>query len=118
MAAAERFLTLFTDSFLSWSAAVLWTGLRIDHVDGLLSAAGSSKSSKLLAKSHGIDYREGQALHLRAGGEDSRGCRNAGRKDWPVHGTTGYDSRNEVAQLLIDPSAEKAITKTFTALYR
>ena len=35
------------------------------------------------------------------------------RKDWPVHGTTGYDFANQVAQLLVDSSAETAITKTF-----
>jgi (1->4)-alpha-D-glucan 1-alpha-D-glucosylmutase len=30
-----------------------------------------------------------------------------------VHGTTGYDFANQVAQLLVDSSAETAITKTF-----
>jgi (1->4)-alpha-D-glucan 1-alpha-D-glucosylmutase len=35
------------------------------------------------------------------------------RKDWPVHGTTGYDFANHVMQLLVDSSAETAITKTF-----
>ena len=35
------------------------------------------------------------------------------RKDWPVHGTTGYDFANQVTQLLVDSSAETAITKTF-----
>ena len=35
------------------------------------------------------------------------------RKDWPVHGTTGYDFANQVTQLLVDASAETAITKTF-----
>src|SRR5712672_3831890 len=34
-------------------------------------------------------------------------------KEWPVHGTTGYDFANQVAQLLVDSSAETAITKTF-----
>src|SRR5436189_5301292 len=35
------------------------------------------------------------------------------RKDWLVHGTTGYDFANQVAQLLVDSSAETEITKTF-----
>src|SRR5215475_10459902 len=34
-------------------------------------------------------------------------------KEWPVHGTTGYDFANDVAQLLVDSSAETAIIKTF-----
>ncbi|PYL69954.1 MAG: malto-oligosyltrehalose synthase, partial [Verrucomicrobia bacterium] len=36
--------------------------------------------------------------------------------DWLVHGTTGYDFANQVAQLLVDSSAETAITKTFHRL--
>src|SRR5436189_6483573 len=35
------------------------------------------------------------------------------RKDWLVHGTTGYDFANQVMQLLVDSSAETEITKTF-----
>jgi (1->4)-alpha-D-glucan 1-alpha-D-glucosylmutase len=35
------------------------------------------------------------------------------RKDWLVHGTTGYDFANQVAQVLVDSSAETEITKTF-----
>src|SRR6266849_457075 len=35
------------------------------------------------------------------------------RKDWPVHGTTGYDFANQVTQLLVDSSAETEMTKTF-----
>src|SRR5712664_4130839 len=35
------------------------------------------------------------------------------RKDWRVHGTTGYDFANQAAQLLVDSSAETAITRTF-----
>jgi (1->4)-alpha-D-glucan 1-alpha-D-glucosylmutase len=35
------------------------------------------------------------------------------RCDWPVHGTTGYDFMNDVIGLLVDGSAERAITTTF-----
>src|SRR5204862_8259872 len=35
------------------------------------------------------------------------------RTDWHVHGTTGYDFANQITQLLVDSSAEAAITKTF-----
>src|SRR5258708_35755574 len=34
-------------------------------------------------------------------------------KDWLVHGTSGYDFANHVMQLLVDSSADTAITKTF-----
>ena len=35
------------------------------------------------------------------------------RDDWPVHGTTGYDFTNQLAGVLVDASAEAAITKAF-----
>src|SRR5213079_3333207 len=35
------------------------------------------------------------------------------RKDWPVHGTTGYEFANQVIQVLVDQSAEAATTKAF-----
>jgi (1->4)-alpha-D-glucan 1-alpha-D-glucosylmutase len=35
------------------------------------------------------------------------------RNEWPVHGTTGYEFANLVTQLLVESSAETAITKTF-----
>jgi (1->4)-alpha-D-glucan 1-alpha-D-glucosylmutase len=35
------------------------------------------------------------------------------RKDWPVHGTTGYEFAKLLSNVLVDASAEEAITKTF-----
>ncbi|MCA1660049.1 MAG: malto-oligosyltrehalose synthase, partial [Verrucomicrobiaceae bacterium] len=35
------------------------------------------------------------------------------RKDWPVHGTTGYEFAKLLSNVLVDASAEQAITKTF-----
>jgi (1->4)-alpha-D-glucan 1-alpha-D-glucosylmutase len=35
------------------------------------------------------------------------------RADWVIHGTTGYDFANHVAHVLVDASAEGAITKAF-----
>src|SRR6476646_5435239 len=35
------------------------------------------------------------------------------RREWPVHGTTGYDFANQVTQLLVESAAETAIAKTF-----
>jgi (1->4)-alpha-D-glucan 1-alpha-D-glucosylmutase len=34
-------------------------------------------------------------------------------KNWPVHGTTGYDFTNEVVGLAVDPSAESSITDSY-----
>src|SRR5213592_4905156 len=89
------------------------TGLRIDHPDGLyLPGEYFEKLQQRCAKALGIALpKDGRAIYIVAekiftGSETL--C-----KDWRVHGTTGYDFANQVAQLLVDSSAETTITKTF-----
>src|SRR5437763_942683 len=55
--------------------------------------------------------RDGRAIYMLA--EKILTGSETLRKDWSVHGTTGYDFANHVMQLLVDSSAETAITKTF-----
>jgi (1->4)-alpha-D-glucan 1-alpha-D-glucosylmutase len=87
------------------------TGLRIDHPDGLyLPNEYFEKLQKRCAKILGTPKSE-PAIYMvlekiLTGAEPLR-------KEWPVHGTTGYDFANQVAQLLVDSSAETEITKTF-----
>src|SRR5947207_42133 len=105
------------------------TGLRIDHPDGLYSPREYFEK---------LQQRCAKALGTVAAGVPPASPRNAAdtvvttkkraiymlaekiltgsetlRKDWPVHGTTGYDFANQVTQLLVESSAETAITKTF-----
>src|SRR5205814_697934 len=64
------------------------------------------------AKALGIALpKDGRAIYMVAEKilTGSEGLRN----DWRLHGTTGYDFANQVTQLLVDSSAEEAITKTF-----
>jgi len=89
------------------------TGLRIDHPDGLyLPQEYFEKLQRRCAEALGMALpKDGRAVYMivekiLTGGERLR-------KDWPVHGTTGYDFANQVTQLLIDSSAETEITKTF-----
>ena len=89
------------------------TGLRIDHPDGLyLPQEYFEKLQRRCAEALGIAFpNEGRAIYMvlekiLTGGEMLP-------KDWPVHGTTGYDFASRVTQLLVDSSAETAITKTF-----
>ena len=89
------------------------TGLRIDHPDGLyLPQEYFEKLQRRCAEALGMALpKDGRAVYMivekiLTGGETLR-------KDWPVHGTTGYDFANQVTQLLIDSSAEAAITKAF-----
>jgi (1->4)-alpha-D-glucan 1-alpha-D-glucosylmutase len=89
------------------------TGLRIDHPDGLyLPREYFEKLQQRSAKVLGIGLPDdGRAIYMVA--EKILTGAETLRKEWPVHGTTGYDFANLATQLLVDSSAETAITKTF-----
>jgi (1->4)-alpha-D-glucan 1-alpha-D-glucosylmutase len=89
------------------------TGLRIDHPDGLyLPREYFEKLQQRCAKALAIALpQDGRAVYMVA--EKILTDAETLRKDWLVYGTTGYDFANQVAQLLVDSSAETAITKTF-----
>jgi (1->4)-alpha-D-glucan 1-alpha-D-glucosylmutase len=89
------------------------TGLRIDHPDGLyLPREYFEKLQQRCAKALAIALpQDGRAIYMVA--EKILTGAEPLRKDWLLHGTTGYDFANHVAQLLVDSSAETAITKTF-----
>jgi (1->4)-alpha-D-glucan 1-alpha-D-glucosylmutase len=88
------------------------TGLRIDHPDGLyLPRPYFEKLQQRCAQTlrkHAADRRAIFMLveKILTGEEQLR-------RDWPVHGTTGYDFVTDVTQLLVDQAAEAAITNTF-----
>ena len=89
------------------------TGLRIDHPDGLyLPGEYFEKLQQRCAKALGIALPvDGRAIYMVA--EKILTGSETLRKDWRVHGTTGYDFANQLTQLLVDSSAETAVTKTF-----
>jgi (1->4)-alpha-D-glucan 1-alpha-D-glucosylmutase len=86
-------------------------GLRIDHPDGLYDPAGYfSQLQRRVAElgGHtGASDAESRPLYLLvekilAEGEPLR-------KEWPVHGTTGYDFADHLSGLLVDPEGETAL---------
>ena len=89
------------------------TGLRIDHPDGLyLPGEYFEKLQQRCAKALGTALpKDGRAIYMVA--EKMLTGSEGLRTDWRLHGTTGYDFANQVTQLLVDSSAEEAITKTF-----
>jgi len=89
------------------------TGLRIDHPDGLyLPREYFEKIQQRCAKALAIALpQDGRAIYMVA--EKILTGAETLRKDWLLHGTTGYDFANQIGQLLVDSSAETAITKTF-----
>jgi (1->4)-alpha-D-glucan 1-alpha-D-glucosylmutase len=89
------------------------TGLRIDHPDGLyLPSEYFEKLQQRCAKALGTGLpKDGRAIYMVA--EKILTGPETLRANWRVHGTTGYDFANDVTQLLVDASAEAAITKAF-----
>jgi (1->4)-alpha-D-glucan 1-alpha-D-glucosylmutase len=89
------------------------TGLRIDHPDGLyLPQEYFEKLQQRCAKVLGVAVpKDGRAIYMLA--EKILTGDETLPRDWPVHGTTGYDFANQVTQLLVDSSSEDAITKTY-----
>jgi (1->4)-alpha-D-glucan 1-alpha-D-glucosylmutase len=89
------------------------TGLRIDHPDGLyLPQQYFEKLQRRCAKALGLPLpKDGRAIYMIV--EKILTSGESLPKEWPIHGTTGYDFVNQVTQVLVDSSAETAITKAF-----
>ncbi len=89
------------------------TGIRIDHPDGLYQPLEyfqklQRSCAEVLKQPVPDDSR---AIYLVA--EKILMRDEKLRRDWPVHGTTGYDFANDVAGLLVHGAAEDTMTKTF-----
>jgi (1->4)-alpha-D-glucan 1-alpha-D-glucosylmutase len=89
------------------------TGLRVDHPDGLyLPREYFEKLQQRCAKALGTALpKDGRAIYMLA--EKILTGPERLRADWRVHGTTGYDFATHLTRLLVDPTAETAITKAF-----
>jgi (1->4)-alpha-D-glucan 1-alpha-D-glucosylmutase len=88
------------------------TGIRIDHPDGLyLPRPYFEKLQQRCAQALTIAPEDGRAVYLAV--EKILTADEPLRRDWPVHGTTGYEFANQAIQLLVDQSAESAITNAF-----
>lgn len=86
------------------------TGLRIDHPDGLyLPQEYFEKLQRRCAEVLQIPLPPDQRAIYMVVEKILTGNEKLPR-DWPVHGTTGYDFGKEVIQLLVDASAESAIS--------
>ena len=89
------------------------TGLRIDHPDGLyLPREYLDKLQRRSARAVAVTLpKDGRGIYMVV--EKILTGAEKLRADWPVHGTTGYDFTNQLAAVLVDASAEAAITKAF-----
>ena len=80
------------------------TGLRLDHVDGLFDPA---EYFRRLVSSHGPD----RTIYLI--GEKILSAGEPLRKDWPIHGTTGYDFLNDLNGLFVNSQNAQALRKLY-----
>jgi (1->4)-alpha-D-glucan 1-alpha-D-glucosylmutase len=89
------------------------TGVRVDHPDGLyLPREYFEKLQSRAATAVGAPIvKDGRAIYLVV--EKILSGNETLRRDWSVHGTTGYEFGKLVANILVDGSAEQSITKTF-----
>jgi (1->4)-alpha-D-glucan 1-alpha-D-glucosylmutase len=87
-------------------------GLRIDHPDGLyLPREYFEKLQKRCADALGVAPADGRSVYMLV--EKILTGDEPLPRDWPVHGTTGYDFASDVAQLLVDHAAEASVTNAF-----
>ena len=89
---------------LRWVSNYGVTGLRIDHPDGLVDPGGYLERLAAAAPGSWITVEK-----ITEPGEQLP-C------TWPVAGMTGYDALGEVNALLLDPSAEGAMTGLYVEL--
>jgi len=87
------------------------TGLRIDHVDGLWNPREYLEALQRKYSEVTGAAGDGRDLYLLV--EKILMSGEKLRPDWPVHGTTGYTFANQVNELLVDRTAEKALTETY-----
>jgi (1->4)-alpha-D-glucan 1-alpha-D-glucosylmutase len=81
-------------------------GLRLDHIDGL---ADPKAYLERLQNAFG----DQEPLYLIV--EKILGPHEGLRADWPVTGTTGYEFISALAELLIDPRGEAAMTRAYNS---
>lgn len=83
-----------------------FSGLRVDHIDGLYDPAGYLRR---------LRERAGDAFivveKILSGGEPLPAF-------WPIQGTTGYDFANDVCALFVDAAGEKALNKIYAGFAR
>src|SRR4051812_5640367 len=79
------------------------TGLRIDHVDGLLDPAGYLTE---LRRTNDLPPFYLVVEKILIGDEELPA-------DWPVQGTTGYEFLNQLNTLYVDPDGARAIARSY-----
>lgn len=95
---------------LKLAGAGLVTGLRIDHIDGLLDPyTYVRRLQNHLGSEESVNSFYIIAEKILTGGEELP-------HDWPVYGTTGYDFLNTVNGLFVDSAGAAALDRVYREL--
>ncbi len=86
-------------------------GVRIDHIDGLANPREYLRNLQTGASGALGSPAEKLAIYLLV--EKILAPGEKLRADWAVHGTTGYEFTNQVTELLVDRTAERALTDVY-----
>jgi len=92
-------------------AAKIVSGVRIDHIDGLANPVEYLTQLQTRAAQALGEAEQPRAIYLLV--EKILGAGEPLRAEWPVHGTTGYEFATQVTALLIDQTAEGAMTENY-----
>jgi (1->4)-alpha-D-glucan 1-alpha-D-glucosylmutase len=90
------------------------TGLRIDHIDGLCDPVGYLKRlTRKAIEPAESDVGDRSASHPYVVVEKILAADEMLPRDWPVCGTTGYDSLNEINRLFVDVAGLEELGQTY-----
>jgi (1->4)-alpha-D-glucan 1-alpha-D-glucosylmutase len=85
-------------------------GLRIDHIDGLWDPAGYLQKLQSRFSPDPADKQLYLVVEKILGAEEEL------PRNWPVHGTTGYEFAAEATAVQVDPSAERTFQEFYLRL--
>jgi len=91
------------------------TGLRVDHVDGLYAPADYLRRLQTRA-AEVLESADRQPLFIVV--EKILGADEELPREWPVHGTTGYEFAAVVNNLFVDARNERALDDLYTRVIR
>jgi (1->4)-alpha-D-glucan 1-alpha-D-glucosylmutase len=86
------------------------TGVRVDHVDGLVDPAGYLERLQACLGA-GVEGKDDAYIIV----EKILGRDEDLRENWPVHGTTGYDFLNAANRLFVEPWGLEELERHYAA---
>ena len=97
---------------LDWVAAGYLDGVRVDHVDGLFDPAEYLRRLRAALDERASARGAHPPIYVEKILEHDEQLRD----DWPVAGTTGYETLNDIESVLIDADGAEAVERAYRDL--